>query len=80
MHAVYMILLAIAIILAIVYTVLVLITSKGDAMSGTTSSVRTSFKGKASFDDQMSKLVFYLGGAMLLIILILDNVSNHINK
>lgn len=76
MNAVYAILLVIAILLAIVFTVLVLITSKGDAMSGQSSGVRTSFKGKDSFDDRMSRIVFYMGGVLLALVLILDKVSN----
>lgn len=68
----YNILLAIGIIVAIAFSGLVFLTGKGDAMSGGSSSVRTSFKGKASFDDQISRVTFYLGGLFMVVMLVLD--------
>lgn len=68
----YNITLVVAIVAAIVFSALVFLTGKGDAMSGGTSSVRTSFKGKASFDDQISKVTFYLGGGFIALMLALD--------
>ena len=68
----YNILLVLGIIAAIAFTGLVFLTGKGDAMSGGSSSVRTSFKGKASFDDQISKVTFILGGVFMALMLILD--------
>ena len=72
MLIVYNILLVLGIIVAIAFTGLVFLTGKGDAMSGGSSSVRTSFKGKASFDDQISKVTFILGGVFMVIMLVLD--------
>ena len=72
MLIVYNILLALGIIVAIAFTGLVFLTGKGDAMSGGSSSVRTSFKGKASFDDQISKVTFILGGVFMVLMLVLD--------
>jgi preprotein translocase subunit SecG len=68
----YNILLGLGILVAVVFTGLVFLTGKGDAMSGGSSSVRTSFKGKASFDDQISRITLYLGGGFMLVMLILD--------
>jgi len=72
MVIVYNILLVLGIIVAIAFTGLVFLTGKGDAMSGGSSSVRTSFKGKASFDDQISKVTFILGGVFMALMLVLD--------
>lgn len=69
---VYNIILILGVIVAIVFSGLVFLTGKGDAMSGGSSSVRTSFKGKASFDDQISKVTFMCGGIFMLIMLVLD--------
>ena len=79
MHTAYNILMFIAIIVAIVFAVLVLITGKGDAMSGG-GSVRTSFKGKASFDDYMSKLTLILGASFFVLMLLIDGVSTQMTK
>jgi protein translocase SecG subunit len=54
---------------ALVFTVLVLITGKGDAMSGG-GSVRTTYKGKATFDDIMSKATLYCGVAWMVLVLL----------
>jgi preprotein translocase subunit SecG len=73
----YNILVAIGLIVAVVFSVLVLITGKGDAMSGG-GSVRTSFKGKASFDDIMSKLTLGLGVSFMAIMLVIDVLSTRL--
>ena len=78
MQTAYNVLLFIAIVIAIVFSVLVLITGKGDAMSGG-GSVRTSFKGKASFDDYMSRLTLILGTSFFALMLLIDGVSNKID-
>jgi protein translocase SecG subunit len=74
----YNILLFIAIVVAVVFGVLVLITGKGDAMSGG-GSVRTTFKGKASFDDYMSRMTLILGASFFALMLLIDAVSNRID-
>lgn len=79
MHGVYNFLLFVSIVIAIVFSALVLITGKGDAMSGG-GSVRTSFKGKASFDDQMSRLTLILGVSFFVLMLFIDGVSNKLTK
>jgi preprotein translocase subunit SecG len=77
-HTAYNVLLFIAILIAIVFSALVLITGKGDAMSGG-GSVRTSFKGKASFDDAMARVTLILGASFFFLMLLIDGVSNRID-
>lgn len=72
---IYNIILIVGVIVAIVFSGLVFLTGKGDAMSGGSSSVRTSFKGKASFDDQISRVTFIFGGVFMAIMLILDYMA-----
>ncbi len=71
------IVLVLAIIVAIVFSLLVLITGKGDAMSGG-GSVRTTYKGKATFDDIMSQAALYLGIAFMALVLIYNVVANRV--
>lgn len=75
----YRILLVIGIIVAVAFAFLVFATGKGDAMGGG-SSVRTSFKGKASFDDLISRVTLYLGVSFMVIMLMLDYVANVASK
>ena len=79
MQTAYNVLLFLAIVVAIVFALLVLITGKGDAMSGG-GSVRTSFKGKASFDDFMSRWTLILGATFFALMLLIDGVSNRIDS
>jgi protein translocase SecG subunit len=79
LNVLYTILLVIGLIVAILFALLVFFTGKGDAMSGG-GSVRTTFKGKASFDDIMSKMTLYLGISFMAIMLGLDVISNQIEK
>jgi len=64
-----------AIIVAVLFAGLVLITGKGDAMSGG-GSVRTTFKGKASFEDYMSRATLFLGVGFLALMVLIDAVGN----
>jgi protein translocase SecG subunit len=41
-------------------------------------SVRTTFKGKAGFDDFMSRIVLILGGLFMGLTLLLDVLGNHL--
>lgn len=79
MNTVYNISVAIALIVAVVFSLLVLLTGKGDAMSGGTS-VRTTFKGKASFDDYMSKATLVLGVSFLVLMVVIDAISNRLSS
>lgn len=74
MGTVYQLLLIIGFIVAGIFSLIVLFTGKGDAMSGG-GSVRTTFKGKASFDDIMSRVAFGFGIAFMIITLLLNTVA-----
>lgn len=76
---VYNILLAIGLLVGLLFSALVFLTGKGDAMSGG-GSIRTTYKGKANFDDIMSRWTLGLGVGFLLLMIIIDAVSNHISK
>jgi len=73
-NTLYQILMVLGVIVAVLFSGLVFLTGKGDAMSGG-SGVRTTFKGKASFDDYMSRLVLILGSAFLVIMLAMDVIA-----
>ncbi len=76
----YNVLTAIGLLVALIFSLLVLLTGKGDAMSGG-GSVRTSFKGgKASFDDFMSKWTLITGISFLAMMIIIDAVGNRLLK
>lgn len=68
-----------AAILAIVYSLLVLVTGKGDAMSGG-GGIRTTFKGKASFDDIISRVTLGVGIAFMVVVLMIDVIQNRFIK
>lgn len=77
MQTLYNILLGVGILVAFVFSVLVFFTGKGDAMSGG-SGVRTTFRGKANFDDFISRLSFILGMSFMALMLLLDVIANRI--
>lgn len=79
MDILYKILLFLGITSALLFALLVFFTGKGDAMSGG-SAVRTTFKGKASFDDLMSKLTLMLGISFMVLMLALDVVGGLAQK
>lgn len=79
MVTLYNILLGVSIFVALLFTVLVFLTGKGDAMSGG-SAVRTTFKGKAGFDDFVSKLILYLGVGFMAFMLVLEIVATRTFK
>lgn len=49
--------------------------SKSDAMSGGSSQIRTTFRGKPGFDDFMSRLTLILGAIFLGLCLIINIVQ-----
>lgn len=79
MQTTYYIVLGIASFVAIVFVLLVFLTGKGDAMSGG-GQVRTTFKGKASFDDQVSRLTIYLAGLFIGLMLLLDWLGAQVSR
>lgn len=71
----YTILLGLAVAVSILLIAIVFFTGKGDAMSGGSSGVRTTFKGKASFEDRLSRFTIALGGAFLVLVIIMNIVK-----
>lgn len=78
MNTLYTVLVVVGVIVSITFSLLVFLTGKGDAMSGG-GSVRTSFKGKASFDDTISKITYGLGVGFMVLMVIIDAVSNRLH-
>lgn len=76
MATVYNIVLGLGLLVAFLFGALVLLTGKGDAMSGG-GGVRTTYKGKANFDDYMTRMLLGLGVAFMALLLILDVIGNH---
>ncbi len=68
----YNICLVVAVIIAGMFAMLIFFTGKGDAMSGGGGSIRTTFKGKASFEDQVSNLTLFFGAAFMLLMILLN--------
>jgi len=66
------------VLIALLFTALVFITGKGDAMSGGASGIRTTFKGKASFEDQVSRFTLFLGIGFMAAMLVLDFLASQI--
>ena len=79
MNAAYLVFLILGVFVAIPFIAIVMITGKGDAMSGG-GSVRTSFRGKASFDDIMSRYTLILGAAFMVLMILVDAIGNHLTR
>lgn len=79
MQAAYFVFLILGILVAIPFIAIVLITGKGDAMGGG-GSVRTTFRGKASFDDIMSRYTLILGASFMVLMILVDAIGNHLNR
>ncbi len=77
MQTFYNVLLGLGMVVAVVFAMLVFVTGKGDAMSGG-GSVRTTFKGKASIDDLISRMTLILGIGFMALMLVLDIIGNRI--
>ena len=77
MDLVYKLLIGLGVIVAILFSILVLITGKGDAMSGG-GGVRTSFKGKVTQEDMMSRMTLIFGITFLGIALVVDIIGSHL--
>lgn len=78
MQIAYNIFMGLAVFIGVVFTFLVVITGKGDAMSGGASGVRTSFKGKASFEDKMFFLILYLGAGFMILMIVLNVLAKRL--
>ena len=79
MQTIYYILLGLGVFVAIAFAALVFITGKGDAMGGS-SGVRTTFKGKAGFDDFVSRATLILGISFMALMLVLDVLNAQITR
>ncbi len=79
MQIAYTVFLILGILVAIPFIGIVMITGKGDAMSGG-GGVRTSFRGKASFDDIMSRYTLILGAAFMVLMILVDAIGNHLKR
>ncbi len=77
MQIVYNVLLGLGIVVALLFTLLVFLTAKGDAMSSG-GGIRTTFKGKAGFDDYVSRATLILGISFMVLMIVIDVVSNRI--
>ncbi|MBL8087372.1 MAG: preprotein translocase subunit SecG [Chthonomonas sp.] len=73
--ALYNVLLSVAVLVAVLFIILVIITGKGDAMSGG-GSIRTTYKGKQSIEDQIGRMTMMLGIGFMGLMLILDVVNS----
>jgi preprotein translocase subunit SecG len=80
LNVVYSVLLGLGLLVAVVFALLVFLTGKGDAMSGGGGTVRTTFKGKASFDDFVSRLTLVLGASFMALMLAIDVIANIVGK
>jgi preprotein translocase subunit SecG len=76
----YNFVLIVAVIVAVFFTVLILLTAKGDAMSGGGGAIRTTYKGKASIDDQISKMTMYMGVGFMALMILLDIINSRVSK
>ena len=66
-------------IIAVVFVfITVFFGSKSDAMSGGSSTIRTTYKGKPGFDDFMSRLTLILGSVFMGLCLILNIIRSRI--
>lgn len=68
-NVLFIILLIIAVVFTFVTTVF---GSKSDAMSGGSSQIRTTYRGKPGFDDFMSKMTLGLGIVFMGLCLLVD--------
>jgi len=79
LDTIYRVLMVVAVIVALLFSLLIFVTGKGDAMSGS-GGVRTTFKGKASFEDKMSQLTLYLGIGFMALMMVLDIFGAYIAR
>ncbi|MBL8048790.1 MAG: preprotein translocase subunit SecG [Chthonomonas sp.] len=63
--------LGLALVLSVAFIALIYFTGKGDAMSGS-GSIRTTFKGKASVEDQISRLTYIMAFVFVSLMVVLD--------
>jgi len=70
---VYNILLWLDALVALVFVILVTMQgAKAGGLTGGSASIRTTFKGKAGFDDFISRITLFVGGAFMVLTLIVQ--------
>lgn len=70
------ILFVVLLLVALFYTFITIVFgSKTDAMSGGSSTIRTTYRGKAGFDDFMSRMTFILGLIFMGLCLVIDIIQ-----
>lgn len=77
MKTLFFVLLGLAVLVALIFVGLVIVTGKGDAMSGG-GGVRTTYKGRATIEDMISRFTLGLGISFMVIMFILDVISHRI--
>ncbi|MCE9557944.1 MAG: preprotein translocase subunit SecG [Armatimonadetes bacterium] len=77
-QTVYNVLLGVALFVSILFIVMIYVTGKGDAMSSGGGGIRTSFKGKASIEDQIAKVTYIMGAVFMTLLIALDFIGNRI--
>lgn len=77
MKTLFFVLLGLAVLIALIFVGLVIVTGKGDAMSGG-GGVRTTYKGRATIEDMISRMTLGLGIGFMAIMFILDVISHRI--
>jgi protein translocase SecG subunit len=80
MQTIYNVGMVLAIVVAILFTVVVLVTGKGDGMSSGGSGIRTTFKGRTTVDEQIGKFTLILGGVYMGLMIILDVLATRVFK
>lgn len=73
----FYVLLGLALLVAVTFVVLVILTGKGDAMSGG-GGVRTTFKGRATIEDLIGRMTLGLGIGFMVIMIILDVIGHRV--
>ncbi|MEQ1932300.1 MAG: preprotein translocase subunit SecG [Fimbriimonadaceae bacterium] len=79
MQTAYNILIVLSVIVAVVFILLIMVTGKGDAMSGG-GGVRTSFKGRATIEDMISRMTLGLGIGFMVVMIALDLLGAALTK
>ncbi|KAA0226226.1 preprotein translocase subunit SecG [Fimbriimonadia bacterium ATM] len=73
LHTVGVVLLWLLVVVALLFIVITTVFgSKSDAMSGGSSQIRTTYRGKPGFDDFMSRITLYLGIGFMVLCLIVN--------
>jgi protein translocase SecG subunit len=73
------ILFAFLIVVCVIFIVITTVFgSKSDAMSGGSSQIRTTYRGKPGFDDFMSRATLYLGIVFMALCLIINVIQQRL--